>query len=88
MQGSIQQQLQPPPHPLDVIVPSTLRPVFFIVFHLNTRGSNPCNFPITTEARNIDWHSFNFDQLFFVFLIFRDICTSKLKHFIVSAMIS
>ena len=63
-----------------------IRLSFCILNHLDNHEGNPWNILITTFVRNIDWHSFNFDQLFFVFLTVRTICTSKLKHFIVSVM--
>ena len=57
-----------------------------LAFNYNAHKSNPCKIPITTAVINIDWCSLNFDQLFFVLLIVRTICTSKLKNLIMTVM--
>ena len=59
-----------------------------LVFHLDNNGRNHYNILITTYVRNIDWHIFNFDQLFFVFLNIRTICTYKSKRSIMYVVIS
>ena len=60
--------------------------VSFCIFYLDTHKINPCRTPITTSVINIDRHSFNFDQIFFVFLVIRTICTSKLNYFVMYIM--
>ena len=54
-----------------------------IVFCLYNHKINPWNILIYTVVRKIDWQSFNFYQIFFVFLAIRTIWESKMKHFIV-----
>ena len=46
-----------------------------IVFYLYNKKINPWKILITTDVRNIDWNSFNFDKLLFVFLTVKTICT-------------
>ena len=58
-----------------------------LVFHLDDHESNPWKILIITAVRNIDWHSFNFSQLFFVLITVRTIWTLILKHFIVSVVV-
>ena len=58
----------------------------FPIFIFNIHCRKPRNILVTTASKNIDWHSFNFDQLFSTLLFIRTIYISKLKYLNISVM--
>ena len=65
----------------------TIKVTFCLVYYSDMYKSNHCKIPINSSVINIDWYSFNFDHIIFVFIIARTIWTSKLKHSIVLVMV-
>ena len=61
-----------------------LRVSLGLLFHLDNQERNRINILITNTVRNSDQHGFKLNKLFLVFLSYRIICTSELKHLIVS----